>query len=53
MYMNSFNDEVCEYISTPVTENFVNCGKYRQENALCGTGCSVMWSNVCTYPVKN
>jgi hypothetical protein len=40
--MNSFNDEVCEYISTPVTENFRTCseaGGFVVPNNQCSSGC--------------
>ena len=37
--MNSFNDEVCEYISKPVTENFKWCGDWGFEDNSCPSGC--------------
>ncbi len=39
--MNSLNDEVCEYNSEPVTENFRTCEEaggwhYEQRSSKCG-----------------
>ena len=37
--MNSFKDEVCEYTSTPVTENFVSCPTGTSPDNTCPSGC--------------
>ena len=38
--MNSFNDEVCEYTPTPVTENFVSCPRGSFPSDRCPSGCA-------------
>ena len=43
--MNSFNDEVCDYISTPAIENFgwyTTCpkGSIRKPTSECPSGCA-------------
>jgi hypothetical protein len=42
--MNSFNDEVCEYAPTSVTENFVSCPAGSGQDNNCPSGCR--WSGV-------
>ena len=37
--MNSFNNEVCEYTPTPITENFKSCPEGMSETTECPTGC--------------
>ncbi len=37
--MNSLNDEVCEYNSEPVTENFVSCPDGSSQDNTCPSGC--------------
>jgi hypothetical protein len=37
--MNSFNEEVCEYTSTPVTVNFNSCGPLQSPDNFCESGC--------------
>jgi hypothetical protein len=40
--MNSFNEEVCEFNSTPVTENFETCedkGGFTVGKNQCSSGC--------------
>jgi hypothetical protein len=39
IYINSFNDEVCEYTPTPITENFKSCPEDMRETTECPTGC--------------
>ena len=53
--MNSFNYEVCEYISTPVTENFRTCeqaGGWEVESWVCPSECQgiFLWDHVCINP---
>jgi hypothetical protein len=37
--MNSFNDGVCEFNSTPITENFGNCAWNNIKDDTCPSGC--------------
>ena len=37
--MNSFNDEVCEFNSTPITENFSKCEWWLVPDDTCPSGC--------------
>ena len=37
--MNSFNNEVCEYTPTLITENFKSCPEGMSETTECPTGC--------------
>jgi hypothetical protein len=37
--MNNFNEEMCEYTLTPVTENFGGCPDGMNNTTQCPTGC--------------
>ena len=45
--MNSFNDEFCEYTSTPVTENFFSCPGGSSLDNTCPSGCRNVGQGTC------
>ena len=50
--MNSFNEEVCEFNSTPVTENFISCTDGAIPDNTCPSGCRSVSQDTCVPSIK-
>jgi hypothetical protein len=51
--MNSLNDEVCEFNSTPVTENFSGiCESGANPDDKCPSGCRSVGQGTCVPSIK-
>ena len=47
--MSNFNEEVCEYISSPFTENFISCPSGDVvPTSICPSGCAIFWGDLYT-----